>query len=127
MKQINLSKPVLTISECAFPLSRTGRRKMAYRYFLHKAEKEKQSDGRTYTEALLDALQSGNNNTQANILYHMVNVYQWIQRQFLVSRVDKTHNLEEVLHFLECRGLIFDSQTVNAVQNTLRQKRYPKA
>ena len=116
-----------TVRELASLLSPVGRHKMAFRYFANNAEIQKLSDGRTYIEALTDFHQSGRSNLQATLLYQLVLFYQGIQKEWLVLRVDNTRSLEDVLCFLESRGLSHDSETVNIVRRRLRKKQSPKA
>lgn len=126
MEKISLSKPVYTIQEIACGLSRPGRKKAAARYWMHIVETRKQSDGRTYIEALSDSLRSGNSDIQSSILCRLVYGYRQILQEWQVSQAGNKRNLEDVLRYLECRGLSPDTQTVDHVRNTLRKRQSPK-
>ena len=100
---------------------------MAYRYFVHTAEKQKQSDGRTYIEALAASLRNGRSNLQPTILNRLLSLWRQIQKEWQVSQVRNTRSLEDVLCFLESRGLTVDSETVSIVHNRLRKRQSPTA
>ena len=127
IKYYNPPKAMCTAQELASLLSPVDRRRMAYRYFVHTAEKQKQSDGRTYIEALAASLRNGRSDLQPTILNRLLSLWRQIQKEWQVSQVRNTRSLEDVLCFLESRGLTVDSETVSIVHNRLRKRQSPTA
>lgn len=126
MEKISLSKPVCTTRELASVLSPAGRSKMAFRYFPNSVEKSKLPDGRTYIEALSGSLRNGNSALQTKALLRLVQLYRQNLNKWQVRRVGNKRILEDVLRFLESRGLTPDAQTVSIVRDRLRKRQSPK-
>lgn len=126
MGAISLSKPVYTVQEIACGLSRPGRKGAAARYWVHIVETRKQSDGRTYIEALSDSLRNENSDIQSRLLCRLVCGYRQILQEWKVSRVGNNRILADVLRFLESRGLTPDTQIVSSVRNTLNKRQSPR-
>lgn len=127
VKYYNPPKAMCTAQELASLLSPVDRRRMAFRYFLHIARTQKQSDGRTYIGALEDFLQNEKRDLQPTLLTHLVCLWKQIQKECMVRRVNNTRSLEDVLCYLESCGLTPGTEIVNVVRDRLRKKQSPTA
>ena len=122
-----VTKYVFSTEELAYVLSPVARCEMARRYFPNTVEKLTLPDGRTYIEALADALRIGDNALQTKVLLLLVRLYRQNLRKWRVPRAKSTECLAAVLSFAESCGLTPDSQTVHSVRDILQQKQFPKA
>ena len=126
IKQFSPQKAIYTLRECSSQLCPAGRYRMASFYFQHIVETRKQSDGRTYIEALEASLLSGRADLQPILLYRLVRLWRSIHKECMARRERKTRSLEGVLYCLKSNGLILDTEIVNVVRDRLHRKQSPK-